>query len=100
MYNNELYHYGVKGMKWGRRKNTKGNPTTSARKKKRKSSKKIFNMGFDFVNRHMMDMQNLSIQQANQMAQQQAIRDATNASLIGASLSMSGGTNPFMFGMM
>lgn len=48
-------------------------------------------------NSRIMD---LSIQQANQFAMEQATRASINASLQAASLSMSGGMNPFMFGMM
>lgn len=33
MYNDELYHYGVKGMKWGRRKSYKGSKLKKNRKK-------------------------------------------------------------------
>lgn len=42
----------------------------------------------------------LSIQQAGQIAMEQSTRASINASLQAASLSMSGGMNPFMFGMM
>ena len=43
---------------------------------------------------------NNTVHQANQYAMEQTNRAAINASLQAASLSMSGGTNPFMFGMM
>lgn len=45
-------------------------------------------------------MMDNTIQQANQYAMEQANRAAINASLQAASLSISGGMNPFMFGMM
>lgn len=48
-------------------------------------------------NSHVM---NLSIQQANQFTMESATRASINASLQAASLSMSGGMNPFMFGAM
>lgn len=55
-------------------------------------------VGKSFVNSSVM--MNNTIQQANQFAMEQANRAAINASLQAASLSMSGGMNPFMFGMM
>lgn len=48
-------------------------------------------------NSHIM---NLSTQQAIQLAMEQTTRASINASLQAASLSMSGGMNPHMFGMM
>lgn len=168
-YTNELYHHGVKGMKWGVRKDRKstsngrvnGTVTDKNGKKheyttinikspkrggfksfeelerwgfktedkirddylNRKISKKqlenrleslaviqgrelqklkqkdLIKKGKTFINnnRHLLDM---SIQQANQFAMQEATRASINASLQAASLSASGGTNPFMFGMM
>ena len=56
------------------------------------------NIGKSFVDSSVM--MNNTIQQANQFAMEQANRAAINASLQAASLSMSGGMNPFMFGMM
>lgn len=43
---------------------------------------------------------NLSMQEANGVAMNTANRNAINASLRAASLSASGGMNPFMFGRM
>lgn len=42
MYENELYHHGVKGMKWGQRKDQKKTAKQSARRQKYldKTSKK------------------------------------------------------------
>lgn len=56
------------------------------------------NIGKSFVDGSAM--MNNTIQQANQYAMEQANRAAINASLQAASLSISGGMNPFMFGMM
>ena len=56
------------------------------------------NIGKSFVDSSAM--MNNTIQQANQYAMEQANRAAINASLQAASLSISGGMNPFMFGMM
>ena len=128
----ELYHHGVKGMKWGVRKDRKttlkgrvnGTLTDKNGKKHeyRKISKKqlenrleslavtqglelrklrqkeLAKKGEIFINNnpHLLD---IPIQQANQVAMQEATRASINASLQAASLSASGGMNPFMFGM-
>lgn len=41
MNNNELYHYGTPGMKWGRRKGTQERNTSSKAKTKSKSNGKV-----------------------------------------------------------
>ncbi len=60
--------------------------------------KELAKKGEIFINNnpHLLDM---PIQQANQVAMQEATRASINASLQAASLSASGGMNPFMFGM-
>lgn len=111
MNNHELYHYGVKGMKWGVRKDREKGTISRARprpdsvmetremlahKPKKKTSVRIAK-NWILNNNHLMDMQ---VRQANQFAMDAANRASINAALQSASLSMSGGMNPFMFGMM
>ena len=123
---NELYHHGILGQKWGIRRYQNADGTLTPKGKKRydkltgsrkeakleKKLKKLKKLkqkygiyeknGKSFVNNRMMNnrMMNNTIRQANQHAMEQANRAAINASLQAASLSMSGGMNPFMFGMM
>ena len=115
----ELYHHGILGMKWGIRRYQNADGTLTPKGKKRydrltgsrkeaKPKKKLKKLkqkygiyekiGKSFVNNNRM--MNNTIQQANQHAMEQANRAAINASLQAASLSISGGMNPFMFGMM
>ena len=116
----ELYHHGILGQKWGIRRYQNADGTLTPKGKKRydkltgsrkeaKLEKKLKQkygihekIGKSFVNNRMMNnaMMNNTIQQANQHAMEQANRAAINASLQAASLSISGGMNPFMFGMM
>ena len=116
----ELYHHGILGMKWGIRRYQNKDGTLTPKGKKRydkltgsrkeaKLEKKLKQkygihekIGKSFVNNRMMNnaMMNNTIQQANQHAMEQANRAAINASLQAASLSISGGISPFMFGMM
>ena len=116
---NELYHHGILGQKWGIRRYQNADGTLTPKGKKRydkltgsrkeaKLEKKLKKLkqkygiykknGKSFVNNNRM--MNNTIRQANQYAMEQANRAAINASLQAASLSMSGGMNPFMFGMM
>ena len=92
----ELCHYGVKGMKWGVRKDQK---TTSKGRVNGTFVDKNVKKGKTFINNnyHLLDM---SIQQADQFAMQEATRASINACLQAASLSASGGMDPFMFGIM
>ena len=106
---NELYHYGVKGMKWGvRRTKDQLSRKTSHTAKKRKnnntnkvkatSKASFIKRGFDFM------QQDIIQQQMNQnfinWSMQESTRASINAANQAASLSISGGMNPFMFGMM
>ena len=61
-YNNELYHFGVKGMKWGVRR-ASSNPAVSASRARMKSAKanykaarkaanKSFNSAYNYTNKH------------------------------------------------
>lgn len=61
--------------------------------------KELSKKGKTFINNnhHLLDM---SIQQANQFAMQEATRASINACLQAASLSIPGGMGPFMFGIM
>lgn len=118
----ELQHYGVLGMKWGRRKAKKGgvykDPGRMAKNeikriKSMKSQSKLFNFikdnysefkagyreGYNWVQNNQEVFQT-TIREANDFLTQESIRQATNASLQAASLGCSGGTNPFMFGVM
>ena len=84
-----------------------GNNETLGHKPKNKKSgkRRIFGMdkassvGYSWVHNNNA-LLNMQIQQAQQWAMEQANRASINAALQTASLSMSGGTNPFMFGMM
>ena len=105
----ELYHHGVKGMKWGVRrtkdqlsrktshtaKNRKNNNTN---KVKATSKTSFIKRGFNFM------QQDIIQQQMNQnfinWSMQESTRASINAANQAASLGMSGGMNPFMFGMM
>ena len=79
--------------------------------KKTAISKKVFNKkiedinnatlnhGKTFVNQHLLNQQFLN-QQFTDWSMQEATRASINAANQAASLGISGGTNPFMFGMM
>ena len=120
---NELYHHGVKGQKWGVRRyqntgaskrNSKKISTGSEKQrngKKTAISKKVFNKeikdinsatlnhGKTFVTQHLFNQQFLN-QQFTDWSMQESTRASINAANQAASLGISGGTNPFMFGMM
>ena len=116
----ELRHYGVKGMKWGVRKNRSNIPTDKESKNleknnrknkeqdKRQDKKKIdkrsrlaarIASGKNFVQQNIIQQQ-LDTQRFMQWSAMESTRAAINASNQAASLAMSGGMNPFMFGMM
>lgn len=105
---NELYHYGVKGMKWGVRRNSDqhGHKASTAKKRKNNTNKvkaaskasfiKFIKRGSNFIQQDIMQ------QQMNQnfinWSTQESTRAAINAANRTASLGISGGMNPFMFG--
>ena len=85
MYENELYHYGVKGMRWGHRK---AQPVSSARnrmntaKTEYKSAKKAYNKSFNRAYRKSLASFSPSkkMRQRNNARWEQAINDAERAS--------------------
>jgi hypothetical protein len=100
----ELYHYGVKGMRWGVRKDRKKAAITDSKETpSRKSINKKRTFDMDKASRrgrlwiHDNAFLNMQFQQANQWAMEQTNRASINAALQSVSLSISGGTNPFMF---
>ena len=112
----ELYHYGVKGMKWGVRKKRAKSDTVKMSTLKQEASNRI-KRAKRYINEDLIGgfkegmlegleesrriTMNASYQQAQAAyASDRVMRDAINASNMAASLSMSGGTNPYMFGMM
>ena len=99
-YSDNLMHYGVKGMKWGIR-----------RKSRRKSKKRKIMSVASFLEKHKNAVKtgrshidrhhaNQSFARQAMFMQQEANRAAINAGLMSMSLGASGGTNPYMFGMM
>ena len=104
----ELYHHGVKGQKWGVRRNPEqlGRKASTAKKRKNNNTNKVkatsktsfIKRGFNFM------QQDIIQQQMNQnfinWSTQESTRASINAANQAASLSISGGMNPFMFGMM
>ena len=119
---NELCHYGVKGQKWGVRRyqNTDGSKrrskkvSTGSQKqrngKKTTISKKVFNKkiedinnatlnhGKTFLTQHLLNQQFWN-QRFTDWSMQESTRASINAANQAASLGISGGMNPFMFGM-
>ena len=109
--NDELYHHGVKGMKWGVRKKITPNrkkhmvrksakATTDDKNVTRKALQRFIGYGNEWVaNHHAL----YAAMEANRIASDTAMnahRIATNAGLMNMSLGASMGTNPFMFGTM
>ena len=106
--NNELYHHGRKGMRWGQhifshkrhmvRESTKA--TTDDKNTARKALQRFIGRGNEWVaNNHAL----YAAMEANRIANNTAMeahRIATNAGLMNMSLGASMGTNPFMFGTM
>ena len=104
---NELYHYGVKGQKWGVRRNPDqlGRKASNAKKRKNNTNKvkaasktSFIKRGFDFIQQDFIQQQ--MNQRFTDWSMQESTRAAINASNQAASLAMTGGMNPFMFGMM
>lgn len=109
--NDELYHHGVKGMKWGMRRKITPNrkklvvrestkAVTDDKNTARKALQRFIGRGNEWVaNNHAL----YAAMEANRIANNTAMnahRIATNAGLMNMSLGASMGTNPFMFGMM
>ena len=101
----ELYHHGVLGMKCGKRK-ARGHTGTDKQISKKKSVGMTINklkqqqtgnisLGNEFLTNQIMQQQ---VQQATNLGMQESTRASINASLVVSSLTMSGGSNQFMFG--
>ena len=112
-FTDKLYHHGVKGQKWGFRKQKKRKPSNNRVKNFLKKQKSEFLQGMhDERNmRNAVQSQQRNIQEHNRIHEQnmrntvqsqqfmnQTVQQAVNASNRAASLSITGGTNPFMFG--
>lgn len=108
---NELYHHGVKGMKWGVRRNPDqlGRKASTAKKRKNNNTNKVKATSktsfIKFIKRGFNFMQQDNIQhQMNQNFINWSTQESTIASMNAAnqlaSLSISGGMSPFMFGVM
>ena len=78
-YESELYHHGVKGMKWGHRKNYASDSVKSARSQY-KSAKKAYNKSFNKAyNRGLAVISPFKkSRQANDARWEKAIKDADN----------------------
>ena len=108
--NDELYHHGVKGMRWGVRRKTSNRKkltvresakaTTDDKNVTRKALQRFIDYGNEWVANHQALY---AAMEANRIASNTAMnvhRIATNAGLMNMSLGASMGTNPHMFGMM
>lgn len=109
-YNDYLAHYGIKGMKWGvRRYQRKDGSLTAAGKKRRKAkTKNLVQRGRDYVKDivagfkegFQQGLQDDYVNSGQQYIQSQNafMNQQVAFSRQSASLSLTGGTNPFMFG--
>lgn len=103
----ELYHYGVKGMKWGIRKKRRSATDKDERRKARKKSRQqLINRGRAYV-KNLVDgfnegvaaeLANQQQQRQIQQGQQWFMNQQMQFNRQSGSLAVSGGTNPFMFG--
>lgn len=118
VYNDELYHHGVKGQKWGFRKQKRKASNNKIKKFLKKQKSEFLQGMHEEQNRiHEQNMRNAAqaqqsnIQEHNRIHEQnmrnvvqsqqfmnQTVQQAVNASNQAASLSITGGMNPFMFG--
>lgn len=109
-FTDKLYHHGIKGQKWGFRKQKKKASNNKIKNFLKKQKSEFLQGMHDEQNRiheqHMRNAQehnriheqNMRNVVQNQQFMNQTVQQAVRASNQAASLSMTGGMNPFMFG--
>ena len=95
-FTDKLYHHGVKGQKWGFRKQKRKASNNKIKKFFKKQKSEFLQGMHEEQNRiHEQNMRNVV---QSQQFMNQTVQQAVNASNRAASLSITGGMNPFMFG--
>lgn len=86
MNQNELYHYGVLGMKWGVRKNRSESPAPNRMKKQKKNISEDARVAKELKKKKVSEMSNAELRKLNERQQLERSYSQLNKSTIAKGL--------------